>query len=371
LAGFLLYFLKLGTLGFGGPIALAGAMQRDLVEKWGWISLEEYKEGLALAQLAPGPLAAQLSIYLGWLKGGFVGATLVGVAFILPSFLMVLVLAWFYIHFQGLTWIQSLFYGIGAAVIALITQSAYKLIKRTLQSDKLLWILFGISAVLTAVTETEYVIVFFLFGIVAMLVKAPPKGKSMAAIAPIWLVTGQAGPKDWGTVGDILAYFAKAGAVVFGSGLAIVPFLHGGVVQQHSWLTERQFLDAVAVAMVTPGPVVITVAFIGALVAGLAGACAAAAGVFLPCYLVVILAAPYYRRFAQNPQIKALVSGVTAAAIGAIAGAVIVLGRRAITDVPTVLIFLASLMVVFRFKKVPEPILILAAGIIGLVLRGF
>ena len=369
---FLLYFLRLGTVGFGGPVALAGTMRRELVEERGWIDPEDYKEGLALAQLAPGPLAAQLAIYLGWLRGGFVGGTLVGVAFILPSFAMVVALAWLYVRFQGLPGLQAAFYGIGAAVIALIMAGADKLIRRTLQKDPLLWALFAVSALVTAWAEREILWIFVLSGMVAAAVRGRPKipaALSVALVPGAWS-TGLKGPQDTAVLGGVFAYFAKAGAVVFGSGLAIVPFLHGGVVQEHGWLNERQFLDAVAVAMVTPGPVVITVAFIGALVAGFAGACAAALGVFLPCYLVVVTAAPHYRRLAGKAWVRALVDGVTASAVGALTGAVWVLGRRAVVDVPTLLILLASLGVVYRLKKVPEPVLIGAAGLLGLLLKG-
>jgi len=370
--GFLLYFLRLGALGFGGPIALAGYMQRDLVEKRGWITPEEYKEGLALAQLAPGPLAAQLAIYLGWLRGGFVMATAVSVAFVLPSFLMVLAIAWLYVRFEGLAALQALFYGIGATVIALIANGAYKLVGRTIRKDVLLWALFSASAAVTAWYETEYIWLFVASGVVAMLVKAPPGRLSVVPAfmsAPAWLFSGMHGPATLGALWEVLFYFSKAGGVVFGSGLAIVPFLHGGVVNEHHWLTEREFIDAVAVAMITPGPVVITVAFIGWLIGGLAGASVAAAGVFLPCYLVVVLAAPYYRSLAKNARIRAAVEGVTASAIGAIAGSVIVLGKRSVFDLPTILIFAAALVVVFRYKKIPEPVLIAAGGAIGLLLK--
>src|SRR5262249_24826470 len=163
---------------------------------------------------------------------------------------------------------------------------------------------------------------------------------------------------------------AEAGAFVSGSGLAIVPFLYGSVVGDFHWLTERQFLDAVAVAMITPGPVVITVAFIGYLVGGPIGATLAALGVFLPCYLFVVIPAPYYRRHENNPHIRAFVDGVTAAATGAIAGAAFVLGRRALTALPTILICLVTFALLFKTKKVPEPIVILAAGLIGLAIRG-
>jgi chromate transporter len=370
LADLLGYFLRLGALGFGGPIALAGYMQRDLVERRGWISKQDYVEGLALAQLAPGPLAAQLAIYLGWVRGGTLGATLVGLAFVLPSFLMVLALSALYLRFGGLAWMQGVFYGVGAAVIAIIGRSAWKLLRMTLAADRLLWVLFAVSALVTAWTEAEIVWVFVLSGVVALVVKAPPRFSSMApAVAP-WLLTGLSGPASLSLVWTVGLYFAAAGAFVFGSGLAIVPFLHGGVVNQFHWLSERQFLDAVAVAMITPGPVVITVAFIGYLVAGPIGATAAAFGVFLPCYLFVVIPAAYFRRAVHHPSVKAFVEGVTAAATGAIAGAAVVLGRRAIVDLPTAAIALATLGILVWARKVPEPVVILAAGLVGLALRG-
>ncbi len=373
---FLLYFLRLGTLGFGGPIALAGYMQRDLVEQRRWVSKQDYVEGLALAQLAPGPLAAQLAIYLGWVRAGNLGATLVAAAFILPSFVMVLGLSAVYVRFGGLSWMQGVFYGIGAAVIAIIARSAYKLLRMTLSQDRVLWALCGISAVVTALTESEIIWLFVGCGVVALLVKAPPRiAPATTALAampwPAWLVTGLHGPTGATTLWTIAWYFAAAGAFVFGSGLAIVPFLYGGVVDQFHWLTERQFLDAVAVAMITPGPVVITVAFIGYLVAGPLGATVAAIGVFLPCYLFVIIPAKYFRRSAQDPRVKAFVDGVTAAATGAIAGAGFVLGKRAIIDMPTALIALMTLVILAYVRKVPEPLVILAAGAVGLMLSGY
>jgi chromate transporter len=370
-----LYFLRLGTFGFGGPIALAGYMQRDLVEKRRWLSKGDYVEGLALAQLAPGPLAAQLAIYLGWVRGGVFGATLIGVAFVLPSFVMVLGLAALYLRFGGLPWMVGAFYGIGAAVIAIIGRSVYKLGKLTLAKDRLLWALFAVSAFVTAWTESEIAWLFLVSGALAVIVKAPPKfggGAAMLSVSPIplWLLAGLAGPASLGTLWTITWYFAEAGAFVFGSGLAIVPFLHGGVVTRFQWLNDQQFLDAVAVAMITPGPVVITVAFIGYLVAGPLGASIAALATFVPCYLFTVIPAPYFRRFSKNPSIKAFVDGVTAAATGAIAGAAFVLGRRALFDIPTVLIALATVGLLVKFKKIQEPLLIAAAGVVGMLLKG-
>jgi chromate transporter len=366
----LLYFLRLGTLGFGGPIALAGYMQRDLVEDRRWFSRQDYLEGLALSQLSPGPLAAQLAKYLGWVRAGILGATLVAAAFIGPSFLMVLAISALYVRFGGLPFIQALFYGIGAAVIAIIARSAYKLTRATVGKDPVLIALFAISGIVTGWTEKEYIWIFFGCGFVALLAKAwrPSAATASLLLVPGWLFSGIRGP-GWGELWRIAWYFTEAGAFVFGSGLAIVPFLHGGVVEEFHWLNERQFLDAVAVAMITPGPVVITVAFIGFLVAGLSGALVSAVGVFLPPYLIVILLAPHFRRWSTNAKVKTFVAGVTAAAAGAIADAAYVLGRRAIVDAATAIICLVVLLLLVKARKIPEPLLILGAGALGLVLR--
>jgi len=363
------YFFWLGTVGFGGPIALAGHMQQDLVDARGWIRKEDYLEGLALAQLAPGPLAAQLAIYLGYVHSGIVGATAIAIAFVLPSFLMVLALSAAYVRFGGLPWMQGMFYGIGASVIGIIARSAFKLAKLTLGKDKFLWMIFAVLAISTAWTSREIIWLFLLAGLAFMFIRAFPstrlqRTKMQSFLAPGTFTLVGVG----GTLISIFLYFAKAGLFVFGSGLAVVPFLYGGVVQTHHWLTDLQFVDAVAVAMITPGPVVITVAFIGYLVAGIAGAVAAAIGIFLPVYLVVVLLAPSYKKWAKNPQLNAFVRGVTAAATGAIAGAVVVLARRSIYDLPTILICAVSIVVMFRWK-IPEPVLIIGAAITGLVLH--
>lgn len=375
LGPYLRYFLRLGALGFGGPVVLTSHMRRDLVDERGWVTPSEFENGLALAQLAPGPLAAQLAIFLGWVRFGVPGATLIGLAFVLPSFLIVLVLAVLYVQFSGLSWIQGLFYGVGACVIAIMATGVHKLLRKTVGKDRLLWGIATIVALVTAVTEREVVWLVLGGGVLALLVKTPPwqepGAKAASGFIPAWALTGLHGPADPELLWRIFGFFAKAGAFVFGSGLAIVPFLHGGVVQELHWLDERQFLDAVAVAMITPGPVVITVAFIGYLVAGAAGAVAAALGVFLPCYLFVVLPARYFSKVSTLPRTRAFIAGVTAAAVGAIAGAAFVLGRRAVVDVPTALIFAASLAVLIKVKKLPEPFLILLAGAIGLALKAF
>ncbi|HKD82404.1 MAG TPA: chromate efflux transporter [Candidatus Angelobacter sp.] len=364
LAEFALYFLKLGCIGFGGPIALVGYMQKDLVDERKWISQEDYLNGLAFSQLAPGPLAAQQAMYLGFVRAGVLGATIVGAVFILPSFLMVLAIGKAYVAFGGTRLISALFYGIGAAVIAIIARSAMKLIKTSLKKDKLLWIVFLVLGLSTAITQKEIVWLFLAGGFFVVIVRTGllgMKGQRPAYSFIPWLGLS-------GTTSSLFLFFLKSSLFVFGSGLAIVPFLHGGVVQDHHWLTETQFLDAVAVAMITPGPVVITVAFIGYLVAGPTGAIAAALGVFLPVYLFVVLIGPIYKRLSNNQQIRAFVQGVTAAATGAIAGAVVVLARHSIQDLWTVGIALATYLVLVKWK-IPEPFLIAVAGLLGIAIH--
>jgi chromate transporter len=372
------YFLKLGTTGFGGPVALVGYMHRDLVEEKKWINDSDFKEGLALSQLAPGPLAAQLGIYIGFVHFGVLGATLTGLAFVIPSFIMVLLLGLAYQAYGGLPWMQAIFYGVSAAVIGIIIMSSYKLTVKSIskfeipaiQNNWLLWIFYIIATILTAVTQKEEMLLFLTLGFIYMIVKAPPQWiKRPKTASFFFLTTAGFSAVELGKLGDIAWFFAKAGAFVFGSGLAIVPFLHAGVVNEHGWLTENQFVDAVAVAMITPGPVVITVGFIGYLVAGFTGAFVAALATFLPCYLFTVIPAPYFKKISQNKSIKAFVDGITAGVIGALVGAVIVIAIRTIVDIPTALIAVGTVLILIYTKKLQEPHIIGIAAILGVLLK--
>jgi chromate transporter len=358
------YFAYLGSVGFGGPIALAGRMRRDLVEQRRWFSSEEYLDGLALAQLAPGPLAAQLAMYLGYVRGRARGATIIGLAFIAPSFLMVAGIAAVYVSYSGLRWVQAMFYGIGPAAIAVMVCAASRLTRSVLGRDPLLWLIFLALLVTTALYEREYVWLFLGSGILTVVLRGGIFARDIGGSAPAFAALA------WPTAGPSLSFFlffAKASLFVFGSGLAIVPFLYAGVVQERHWLTEREFMDAVAVAMITPGPVVIMVAFIGYLVSGWTGASLAALGVFLPTYLVVILLAPVYHRYARVEAVRLFVAGVTSAAAGALAGATLVLARRSIVDFPTILMAIVALGAL-KLKS-PEALVILGAGGVALCLR--
>jgi chromate transporter len=369
------YFLKLGTWGFGGPIALVGYMKRDLVDERHWITDSDYKEGLSLAQLAPGPLAEQLAIYMGYVHYGILGATLTGLIFPLPAFLMVLAIGWAYKLYGGLPWMQAVFYTVGATVIGIIANSSYKLTVRTIGKDWLFWAIYIVSAAVTVITESEKILLILGAGILVWWVKAPPKNLgnsnrlSGLVITPFLATLATTPTATSGTLWNIFTFFGQAGAFVFGSGLAIVPFLYGGLVNDLQWLNAQEFLDAVAVAMITPGPIVITVGFIGFLVAGWAGAIVATLATFLPCYLFTIIPAPYFKKHGKQPGVAAFVEGVTVAAIGAITGAVIVLGRRSLVDIPTIVVAIISLILLLTFKKkLPEPLIVLASAVVGLVI---
>lgn len=385
------YFLRLGSVGFGGPIAVVGYMQRDLVEQRGWIDRRDFLDGVALGQTMPGPLAAQVAMWVGYLRKGATGALAVALAFIAPSFLLVVVVGALYSRYSGLPVVQSLFYGIAPAVMAIITIAAIKLVKLTDGRDWRLWAITATIFALTAATGSEPILVILGAGLLMIGLDgrpalprirrrhagpADPDPGSTAedppqhsASWPLAVPVGAFGAIAGGsTLVSLGLFFLKTGAVVFGSGLAIVPFLRDGVVAQHHWLTEGQFLDAVAMGLITPGPVVITAGFIGYLVAGLPGAIVSTVAIFTPIYLGVVVPGRWFLRHRDNPQVKAFVSGATAAAGGALSGAVVVLTRQAVTDWPTVAIALGTLVALWRFK-IGEPYLVLAAGLLGILLH--
>ncbi len=360
------YFLRLGAFGFGGPIALAGYMQRDLVSRK-WITEEEYVQGLAFSQMMPGPLAAQLAMWIGYIRHGVLGASLVGVVFILPTYLIVLVISVMYVAYHGLSLVQALFYGIGPVVIAIVAISAVRLARTTVGADRKMWLVFGATALVTLITRAEIALLFIAAGVLGIYLYSRPRerraGTGLVAV-PLAAGTGVSLP----ILFALGAFFLKAGAFTFGSGLAIVPFLHQGVVVEHQWLNERQFLDAVAVGIITPGPVVITAAFVGYLVAGFWGSLVAASSVFLPVYLFVLFIGKYIIRYREHPMLRGFVKGATSAASGAIAGATVVLGQGSIVDVTTAVIGAVSILLLWKFK-LPEPAIIAAAAIAGIVLH--
>ncbi len=369
------YFLRLGSSGFGGPIALVGYMQRDLVESRGWFTEEEYRHGLALAQTMPGPLAAQLAMWFGFLRAGTLGAAAVAVPFVLPPCLLVTAVAVIYAKYQGLAAVHEIFLGVGPAVLAIIAIAAYKLARTTNKTDPVLWVIAAVVCAVTAIAKTEIVWLFLAAGAFGTLYygggipRRRPAG-SMSSISPVGLVAAVKGLAWTGatSAGTISLFFGKASAFTFGSGLAIVPFLHQGLVHDHHWLTEQQFVDAVAMGLISPGPVVIMATFAGYLIAGLTGALAATAAVFLPVYLFVIVPGRYLRRHGQHPRLQGFIKGATAAAAGAIAGAAIVIGDQVISRPGSVAIAVIALALLLqRKRKIPEPALVATAALAGIL----
>ena len=358
------YFLRLGLLGFGGPVALVGQMERELVTERGWLTKEQMREVIAVCQSLPGPLAIQVGIYVSYLRGGFWAAWAGGWAFILPNFVIVAGLGALYVHFGGLQPVTAIFYGVSPAVIALILHSCYRLAKLGME-DVLQWVLAAICFAVTVTLQAEVAWLFLGAGILGALhygghFRKSPTGTTLMTVMPIAPAAGAS------TVGKLLVFFLKAGSLTFGSGLVIVPFLQQGVVQQYGWLDERAFLVAVAVGMISPGPVVITATFVGFLVAGFWGSVAATVGIFLPSFILVLVAAPLLARYRTNRAIQGFVKGAYAAAIGTILGACVLLGRIAIGDWLTIVIAVASLGALFLWK-VNNPLLIAATAVVGLV----
>jgi chromate transporter len=360
------YFLRLGCLGFGGPVALVGQMERELVDSKKWLTKEQMREAIAICQSLPGPLAIQVGIYISYLRGGFWGAWAGGWAFILPNFLIVAALGALYVYLGDLQPVSGIFYGVSPAVIALILHSCYRLAKLGMD-DWLQWVIAAVCLAVTVILQAEVALLFIGAGIVGILYYGGLFGKAPATLSVTAPVLAQLAPQTSSSIlGKLFLFFLKAGSLTFGSGLVIVPFLEQGLVQQFGWLDERQFLIAVAIGMISPGPVVITATFVGYLVAGFWGSLVSTIGIFLPSFLFVLIAAPLLARHRGNANVQGFVKGAYAAAIGTILGACFLLGKIAIGDWLTALIGLVSLAILFRWK-VSNPLLICATAVIGLI----
>ena len=345
LAGLVRYFLRLGCSGFGGPIALVGYMQRDLVEERRWFTEGEYRQGLALAQTMPGPLAAQLAMWFGFLEAGTLGAAAVALPFVLPPCLLVTGVAVLYTKYQGLAVVHEIFLGVGPAVLAIIAIAAYKLARTTNKADPLLWVIAACVCAVTAVAKTEIVWLFLAAGAFGIIYYGGglPRWRPSAA-----------------------ASFSPAAAVIAVKGFAWTG--SGSVAGTMGLWTEQQFVDAVAMGLISPGPVVIMATFAGYVVDGVVGATIATLAVFLPVFLFVIVPGRLMRRHAQQPRLQGFIKGATAAAAGAIAGAAIVIGEEVISTAASVAIAVTALALLLQRRiKVPEPALVAAAAALGII----
>jgi chromate transporter len=389
------YYLRLGALGFGGPVALANRMRSDLVETKHWLSESEYNEGLAVATACPGPLAYQLAVYCGYVLKGLAGGLLVAVAFAVAPFCFVVAAAFLYTKFQASAQVHALFRGIGPVVVALVTKASYQLAKKTLTRQWLPLAVAVAACVMTVVIEKELTLTFVVAGMLGMFLLRPKSGRTPSgtevdaeiglppADASTWLKVAAAAllvlavalalldlrKLDISLIAKQFIFFFRTGLMIFGSGLVIVPFLKEYVVDQFHWLSQDVFLDAVAVGLITPGPVVITATFVGYVLSGIGGALASTVGIFLPAVLFTAVGTPLLRRYRQNPGLQGFIRGVTTAVVGVLIGTSILLGRSVLHDAFTWIVGLICLVVVFRAPKVPEPLLVLLGAVLGLILE--
>lgn len=369
--GMVAYFLRLGAVGFGGPVALANSMRRDFVETRRWLTAEEYENGLALAAACPGPLAYQLAVYCGYIRFGVVGGLAVAVAFGLGPFVIVTFAAWLYVRFTGNWQLRALFYGVAPVVVALIVKACWNLGKRTLRSDRMAWFFAVVACAITVLVQRELALMFVSAGLIGMFVfgrqKAPVPASPPATRTITMIVAPVAVNAFSGTTAKLFLFFFKTGLLVFGSGLVIVPFLKTQVVDQYHWLGNRQFLDSVAIGMISPGPVVITATFVGYLLNGIVGALAATIGIFSPPVLFTILATPILLRYYDHPRVSGFVRGVGVTVVGVLVGTTYLVGKEAIGDWLTGIIGIVSLALIIVWKKLPEPIVVLAGAVTGLL----
>ena len=370
------YFLRLGLTGFGGPVALANYMRRDLVDKYAWIDGAEYDEGLAIATACPGPLAYQLGVYCGYVMHGIAGAAGVALAFAAAPFLIVVAVAAAYVHF-GSTWeLRAIFYGVGPVIIAIILRSCSDLGRKTLRNEWLAFAFAGVACVVTIVVQQELITLFLIAGAIGMFLFYRPavsSGGAPAKAAANVRLNSFAAPAALGTAYQTVAlpkiflFFLKTGFLVFGSGLVVVPFLKAYVVDQYHWLSNQAFLDAVAVGIVSPGPVVITATFVGYLNHQLPGALAATIGIFTPSLVFVLLGTPLLRRYRHNGRLQGFIRGVTVAVVGVLLGTSILVARTTIHDAFGLIVVLAAIGILYSKFKVPEPALVASGALAGLL----
>jgi len=373
------YFVMLGATGFGGPVALANYMRRDLVEKRGWIDEASYDRGLAIATACPGPMAYQLGVYCGYITHGVPGALAVAVAFALPPFAIVVAIAALYERFAGAGITRGLFYGIGPVVVALILRASWNLGQKTLKRDYAAWAVAIVACAVTIALKEELVWLFLAAGVLGIFAFAPrakpapaapvePAAPRMNAVG-LPALLGVIAPSAAGLAPALFWFFFKTGFLVFGSGLVVVSFVKTYVVDQYHWLDNRTFVDAVAIGMISPGPVVITATFVGYAVDGFAGALAATLGIFLPSIILTVVATPLLLRYGGHPRVAGFVRGVTVAVVGVLAGTTYLIGRPIIVDGFTAALLLVVLVAPRFAKRIPDQAYVAMGAVLGVALR--
>jgi chromate transporter len=367
------YFLRLGLTGFGGPVALANYIRRDFIDRHHWISEDEYNEGLAIATACPGPLAYQLGVYCGYITHGTAGALLVAASFAVAPFLIVVAVAALYTEFGSTAVLRGIFYGVGPVVIAIIARSCWDLGRKTLRQEWIAYVVAAAACTITVIVQQELVALFLAAGALGIVLFYRPNlprdfpsrpNARQTNLLPV--VTTLASAYQSVALPKIFWFFFKTGLLVFGSGLVIVPFLKAYVVDQYHWLSNQAFLDAVAVGIVSPGPVVITATFVGYLNHGLSGAVAATVGIFTPSVIFVILGTPILRRYRQNARVQGFIRGITVAVVGVLLGTSYLVARSTIHDVLGLIVLALAFIALWSKWKIPEPLLVGAGAMTGL-----
>jgi chromate transporter len=358
-------FLRLGTTAFGGPAAHIAMMHDEVVRRRRWLSEQRFLDLLGATNLVPGPNSTEMAIHIGYLRAGWAGLLVAGVSFIAPAMLIVLGLAWVYVRYGHTTTGEALLYGIEPVVIAIVVDALVRLGRTGMRSSRVLLALGAAVFVLYLAGVNELVLLFG-SGVLAVLVAAAARGRTMRSVVPMALLSFTAVVETADVaLWRIFAQFLKFGAVVYGSGYVLFAFLRGDLVERLHWITQQQLLDALAVGQLTPGPVFTTATFIGYLLGGVAGGVVATLGMFLPGFVFVALLVPVMR-LASRPWARAALDGVNAAAIGLMAGVCWQLGREAIVDAPTALIAVAALVVLLR-SRINSGWLVLAGAAVGAI----
>jgi chromate transporter len=354
-------------------------MRRGLAERRRWLSDEEYDRGLAIATACPGPLAYQLGVYCGYITHGVPGGVLVALSFAFAPFVLVTVTAALYVHYAASDWIRGLFYGIGPVVVALILRACWSLGIKTLRRERRAWLVAAAALGITILVQRELTALFIAAGALGIFIFKPqavasvgdepapsPAGqRARVQAVPVLLALASAAAPAAAT--DLFVFFFRTGLLVFGSGLVVVSFVKAYVVDQYHWMNDRTFLDAVAIGMVSPGPVVITATFVGYVVAGIGGALAATVGIFLPSVLFTVAGTPLLLRYRNNLHVQGFVRGVTVAVVGVLAGTTYLVARPVVRDGLTALVLLVVLLAPRLRKRIPDQLLVLLGAVIGLV----
>jgi len=357
------YFLKIGLLGFGGPMAHIAMMDDELVEKRKWASKEEFLDGLAVCNMLPGPASTQLGIYIGYIRGGILGGILAGTSFILPAFIIITLLSYLYFNYGAIPQVKGILYGVNAVVIALISSSLYKMGKKSIDDLKgtLIFISSAIAVYLLKVNMIFVLIVGGILGVIIYYKKPNIKRNYMIAV-PFLAVDS--------TLIRLFAFFGKVGSFIYGGGLVIIPFIEQEVVERLGWMTQQEFLTGISFGQITPGPVVITSAFIGYKVFGFIGAFVATLAVFLPSFVFILIAAPYLKKIKNIPWVKAFLKGINAAVIGTILASILILIPNALIDIWTILIAIGGFIVLWKYK-INVFYCVGIAGVLGVIINNF